>query len=122
MPNIQDILNAISTADFSSSTLQFIDNYTNDIQNGTTNFNRLTIPEHAGLCMAGSAFIGASIVASYARASLTASRDASGSQGKYISIMAICNQRMEALLSGQAITTLHEDVMRRMREKYGFAV
>ncbi len=81
MPNIHDIFNAISTDDFSSSTLQFIDNYTNDIQNGTTNFYRFTIPEHAGLCTAGPALIGASVVASYARASLTASRDASGSQG-----------------------------------------
>ena len=50
------------------------------IQNGTTNFYRFTIPEHAGLCTAGSALIGASIVASYARASLTAGRNASGCQ------------------------------------------
>ena len=35
---------------------------------------------------------------------------------------AICNQRMEALLSGQASTIPHEEVMRRMSEKYGFAV
>ena len=81
MPNIQDIFKAIATDGFSSSALQLIDNYTNDIQNGTTNFYRFTIPEHAGLCTAGSALIGASVVASYARASLTASRDASGSQG-----------------------------------------
>ena len=60
---------------------KLIDNYTNDIQNGTTIFYRFTIPEHAGLCTAGSALIGASVVASYARASLMAGRDASGSQG-----------------------------------------
>ena len=81
MPYIQNIYKAIATDGFSSSSLQLIDNYTNDIQNGTTNFHRFTIPEHAGFCTAGSALIGASVVASYARASLTASRDASGSQG-----------------------------------------
>ena len=50
------------------------------IQNGTTNFYRFTIPEHAGLCTAGSALIGVSVVASYARAGLTAGRNASGCQ------------------------------------------
>ena len=37
-------------------------------------------------------------------------------------MMAICNHRMEALLSGQATTIPHEEVMRHMSEKYGFAV
>lgn len=50
------------------------------IQNGTTNFYRFTIPEHAGLGTAGSALIGASVVASYTRAGLTAGRNASGCQ------------------------------------------
>ena len=81
MTNLRDIFNTIATDGFSSLTLQLIDNYINDIQNGTTNFYRFTIPEHAGLCTSGPALIGASVVASYARASLTASRDASGSQG-----------------------------------------
>ena len=80
MPNIQDIFNAIATDGFSSSTLQLIDNYTNDIQNGTTNFYRFTIPEHAGLCTAGSALIGASVVASYATGSLTAGGHAGSGQ------------------------------------------
>ena len=37
-------------------------------------------------------------------------------------MMAICDQRMEALLSGKATTIPHEEVMRRIREKYGFVV
>ena len=75
MSGIQDIYKAIANEGFTMSTLLLIDNYVNDIQNGTTNFSRYTIPEHAGLCTAGSALIGASIVANYARASLGASRD-----------------------------------------------
>jgi len=75
MSGIQDIYKAIANEGFTMSTLLLIDNYVNDIQNGTTNFSRYTIPEHAGLCTAGSALIGASIVANYARASLEASRD-----------------------------------------------
>ena len=81
MSGIQDIYKAIANEGFTMSTLQLIDNYVNDIQNGTTNFSRYTIPEHAGLCTAGSALIGASIVASYATTSLTASLNAAGGQG-----------------------------------------
>ena len=80
-PTQQDQINtSIKYNGFSEHTLQLIDNYTNDIQNGTTNFSRYTIPEHAGLCTAGSALIGASVVASYARTSLTASGDAERGQ------------------------------------------
>ena len=75
MSSVQDIYEAIANEGFAVSTLRLIDDYVNDIQNGTTNFSRYTIPEHAGLCTAGSALIGASIVANYARASLEASRD-----------------------------------------------
>lgn len=80
-PTRQDQINtSIKYNAFSEHTLQLIDNYINDIQNGSANFSRYTIPEHAGLCKAGSALIGASIVASYARGSLEASRDAERSQ------------------------------------------
>lgn len=80
-PTQQDqISTSIKYNAFSDHTLQLIDNYVNDIQNGTTNFSRYTIPEHAGLCKAGPALIGASIVASYARGSLTASEDAKRGQ------------------------------------------
>ena len=81
MSSVKDIYEAIANEGFAVSALQLIDDYVNDIQNGTTNFSRYTIPEHAGLCTAGSALIGASIVAGYARTSLTASRDAECRQG-----------------------------------------
>ena len=78
MSCLQDIFEAIEIErdGFALSTLQLIDNLVNDIQNGTTNFPRYAISEHAGFCTAGSALIGASIIASYARASLTAGGNA----------------------------------------------
>lgn len=76
MGGIYDIFDAIAKEGFSLSTIRLIDDYVNDIQNGTTNFSRYSIPEHAGFCTAGSALIGASVIASYARASLEASGDA----------------------------------------------
>lgn len=76
----QDIFEAIDRDGFALPTLQLIANLVNDIQNGTTNFPRYTIPEHAGLCTAGPALIGASIIASYARASLTAGGNAESGQ------------------------------------------
>ncbi|MBR6843807.1 MAG: hypothetical protein IKM79_01790 [Bacteroidales bacterium] len=53
----------------------------NDIENGTTDFPRFNQQEHSGLCKAGSALIGASIVASYAAGSLAASSDVASGQG-----------------------------------------
>ena len=58
-----------------------IDNYANDIRYGRKDFNGFTLPEHAGLCKGGSPLIGASIVACYARRSLTTSSNAESSQG-----------------------------------------
>ena len=80
MGGIHDIFEAIAKEGFSMSTIRLIDDYAKDIQNGKTNFSGYTIPEHAGLCTAGAALIGASLIASYARASLTASGDAECSQ------------------------------------------
>ena len=40
MSGMQDILEAIAKEGFTVSALQLIDNYVNDIQNGTTNFPR----------------------------------------------------------------------------------
>lgn len=76
MSGFQDIYEAIDKEGFVLSTLRLVDDLVNEIQNGTTNFPRYTIPEHAGLCKAGSALIGASIIASYARASLATGGDA----------------------------------------------
>ena len=66
---------------FSADTLQMIDNYTKDIQNGRKDFSRFNLSEHAGLCKGDSPLIGASIVACYASASLRASSNAEGSEG-----------------------------------------
>lgn len=81
MSSIQDIYEAIAAEGFGVRTLRLIDEHVNDIQNGTRDFPRYNLSEHAGLCKAGPVLIGASIVASYATASLTASLNASGSQG-----------------------------------------
>ncbi len=77
---IKDIYEAITIDGFAKSTLQLIDEYVNSIENGNADFYRFTLPEHAGLCKAGSVLIGASIIASYATASLTASSHAGESQ------------------------------------------
>ena len=71
----------IAKEGFTDIMLQEIDNYINDILNGTEDFHRFNLSEHAGLCTAGAPLIGASIVACYATASLTAGRNAEGGQG-----------------------------------------
>ena len=81
MRSINDIYEAINANGFKESTLQLIDEFIIDIENGRTNFSRFNEQEHAGLCKAGAPLIGASIVASYARRSLTASSDAEGCKG-----------------------------------------
>ena len=81
MSSIQDIFEAIATEGFSKRVLRVIDEYINDIQNGTEDFPRFNLSEHAGLSKGGAPLIGASIVACYATASLTASRNAEGGQG-----------------------------------------
>ena len=82
MERIQDIYDAIAAGGFKPSTLQAIEEYSNDIENGTTDFPRFNQQEHAGLCKAGPALIGASVVAGYAARSLATSGDATGSQGQ----------------------------------------
>jgi hypothetical protein len=62
-------------------TLQTIDNYIKEIQDGTEDFPRFNLSEHAGLCTAGAPLIGASIIASYATASITSSSHAEGCEG-----------------------------------------
>ncbi|MBQ8656273.1 MAG: hypothetical protein IJ527_04365 [Prevotella sp.] len=81
MDRLQHIFGMIAQEGFSDITLQEINNYVNDIQNGTENFFRFNLSEHAGLCTAGAPLIGASIVACYAAASITASSNAEGGQG-----------------------------------------
>ena len=81
MDELSLIFKAIEQEGFSENTLQEINNYINDIQNGTANFSRFNLPEHAGLCTAGAPLIGASVIACYATASLAASRNAEGCEG-----------------------------------------
>ena len=81
MDEIKTLFESIDHHGFDENTLQQINKLVNDIENGRTNFSRFTIPEHAGLCSAGAPLIGASIIASYARASLEASCNAGISQG-----------------------------------------
>ena len=81
MDVLNNIYAAIAAEGFTDGTLQMIDNYANDIQNGREDFSRFNLSEHAGLCKGGSPLIGASIVARYATASLRASCNAEGRQG-----------------------------------------
>ena len=78
---IEHIFGMIAKEGFTDITLQEIDNYINDILNGTEDFHRFNLSEHAGLCTAGAPLIGASIIACYATASLTAGSNAEGSDG-----------------------------------------
>ncbi len=80
----QEIINtSIKENGFEESTLQLIDNYTNDILNGRTNLDRFNLQEHAGLCCAGASLIGAYFVCHYARTSLEAGVDASTGQRSF---------------------------------------
>ena len=81
MSSIQDIYEAIAAEGFCERVLQLIDEQVNDIQNGTEDFSRFNLSEHAGLCKGGAPLIGASIVACYATASITAGGNAEGGEG-----------------------------------------
>ena len=79
---IEHLYEQITKEGFTAQTLREINNYINDIQNGREDFLRFNLSEHAGLCKGGAHLIGASIIASYATASLTASSNVEGSEGK----------------------------------------
>ena len=81
MQGIENIYASIATSGFSDNSLQIIDTLTNDILYGRKDFNGFTLSEHAGLCKGGAPLIGASIVVSYARRSLTAGGNAESSEG-----------------------------------------
>lgn len=78
---LEHLYELIANEGFTALTLQEIDNYIKDIQNGTEDFPRFNLSEHAGFCTAGASLIGASIIACYARASITAGSYAEGSEG-----------------------------------------
>ena len=77
---LEQIYKQIGAEGFSARTLDSINQFSNDIINGRTNFSRYSVSEHSGVCKAGSPLIGATVVAGYARASLEAGADAAGSQ------------------------------------------
>ena len=81
MSSIQDLYEAIAAEGFSERVLHLIEEQVNDIQNGTEGFSRFNLSEHAGLCKGGAPLIGASIVACYATASITAGGNAEGGSG-----------------------------------------
>ena len=83
MDRLQHIFDSIAKDGFSDVVLQEIKNYTKDIQNGTEDFPRFNLSEHAGFSKGGAPLIGASIIACYATASLTASRNVEGREGYY---------------------------------------
>ena len=83
MGSIENIYEAITADGFCERTLQLIDEQVNDIQNGTEDFPRFNLSEHAGLSKGGAPLIGASIVACYATASLRAGCNAEGCQGSF---------------------------------------
>lgn len=60
---------------------KFLSLHTENIETGRADFSRFNEQEHAGLCKAGAAIIGTSVVASYARRSITASCHAEGREG-----------------------------------------
>ena len=80
MKCFQDIFEAIAKNDFAESTLHAIDELVNQIENGSTDLPRFNLREHSGICKAGSALIGASIVASHAERSLATGSHAGSSQ------------------------------------------
>ena len=77
MESLKLIYDMIAAEGFSAEALELIDKYVNDILYGKASIPRFNLPEHAGVCKAGPALIGASVIASYARASLEASTEAS---------------------------------------------
>ena len=78
---LERIYGVIAKNGFTDIALQDINDYIIDIQNGTEDFPRFNLSEHAGLSKGGAPLIGASIIACYATASLTAGRNAESSKG-----------------------------------------
>ena len=81
MDRLLHIYETIAQRGFANITIQEINNYVKDIQNGREDFSRFNLSEHAGLCKGGTPLIGASIIACYASASLRASSNAEGREG-----------------------------------------
>ena len=63
---LEQIYGIIAKEGFTDIALQEINDYIKDIQNGTEDFPRFNLSEHAGLSKGGAPLIGASIIACYA--------------------------------------------------------
>ena len=102
---LEQIYGIIAKEGFTDIALQEINDYIKDIQNGTEDFPRFNLSEHAGLSKGGAPLIGASIIACYAAASLEASCNAEGREGQ-------CKPRAEVsslnLCRGEACARLAE--------------
>ncbi len=116
---LQQIYDAIARDGFATSVLQAINNYIKDIRNGTENFSRFNLSEHAGLCKGGAPLIGASIIADYARASLTAGGNAASSKGSAASWE--IDERQEQLIEqwAQAANLWEEDSEQILIAEFG---
>ncbi len=119
MGGLQHIFEVIAHNGFTDISLLGIDNYIKDIQNGTEDFPRFNLPEHAGLCTAGAPLIGASVVACYAAASLTTSGDAAGSQRSLANWE--IDERQERLIEqwAKAANLWEEDSEQILTEAFG---
>ena len=62
---LEQIYGIIAKEGFTDIALQEINDYIKDIQNGTEDFPRFNLSEHAGLSKGGAPLIGASIIACY---------------------------------------------------------
>ncbi|MBR6804757.1 MAG: hypothetical protein IKM57_07660 [Paludibacteraceae bacterium] len=120
MEKLPLIYDAIANDGFNENTILRINNYINDIQNGTENFPRFNLSEHAGLCTAGAPLIGASIVASYATASLATSGNAEGSQRRSPASWEI-DERQELLIEqwAKAANLWEENSEQILTENFG---
>ena len=78
---LEHIYEVIAKNGFTDIALHEINDYIIDIQNGTEDFPRFNLSEHAGLSKGGAPLIGASIIACYATASITAGSNAESSKG-----------------------------------------
>ena len=105
MDVLNDIYAAIAAKGFTAETLQMIDNYAKDIQNGREDFSRFNLSEHAGLCKGGSPLIGAAIIVSYARRSLTTGSDVEGGKGQSKSSAEICKSHKPIIICLKHVET-----------------
>lgn len=82
-------------------TLELLTNLTTNIFRGTTEFDKFNTAEHVGIRAGGANLIWASVIACYARRSVTASENAGGSQDAF-TINSLTDQLQEKLIEQYA--------------------